>query len=64
MNGKRLKELRHQKGMTQRQVAIECDITQETVYALENGRSDAQEAGRVLRGRNRGSAGRLRRRRT
>ena len=39
MNGKRLKELRHQKGMTQRQVAIECDITQETVYALENGRS-------------------------
>ncbi len=39
MNGERLKELRRQKGMTQRQVAIECDITQETIKLLESGRN-------------------------
>lgn len=39
MNTKKLKELRRACGKTQRQVSIECDITQETVYALENGRS-------------------------
>lgn len=38
MDGEKLKAIRLKCGKTLRQVAIECDITQETIGALENGR--------------------------
>lgn len=40
MDGEKLKALRLKCGKTQRQVAIECGITQETVYSLERCRQD------------------------
>ena len=39
MDGEKLRKARMKCGKTQRQAAIECDITQETVNALENGRN-------------------------
>lgn len=40
MDGEKLKAMRLERGMTQRQVAIACDLTQETIKNLERGHQD------------------------